>query len=168
MSTTPNDTVQLLDSATTWFVECENFRHPGMLTIRMVEGSRTGERESVDVAGTSIGPYDIVAVTETSRVVEIDFDEVWTWDCSREGRERPPEGNRIGYSDYLQEIPDDDFDHLIREEMMQFDWKEYRLRRWFVWTEDSVSYVVSRREPVVRLTERAPDLTIERSRTFFA
>lgn len=159
---------ELLSTAATWFFEELVFKHPGRLTVRIAEGIASDLKEIVDVGGTKIGPYRPVLVTQQARVVQVFFDDVWRYEIIREGRERAPEGERLGASDFLYELPDGEFNQLFDTPMMQADRESFGIRRWFVWTEDFALYVAGQAEPVVTLTNNAPDLHIERGATYFA
>ena len=165
---TPAEATSLFESATTWFFETARFDYPGNLTIRVVGGFRNGKRSSVEVGDKSIGPYDEVSPLSDSRVVDIAFENVWIYDVAQEGSERVPEGERIGYSGYLQERPDKDFDHLLANPLMQHSFEHFELRRWFIWTEDVVIYVICKGEPDISLSPDPPNLKIERGTTYFA
>ncbi|TDK28666.1 hypothetical protein E2F46_02015 [Luteimonas aestuarii] len=158
----------MLTTASTWFFEGMFFKHPGNLAVRLAEGIVSDQTEAVDVDGTELGPYRPVLLTHRSRVVEIVFDHVWRYEVTREGRERAPEGRRLGVSDFLYELPDDEFDQLFDTPMMQADRESFGVRRWFLWTEDFALYVAGRSEPTVCLTRDAPDLSVERGATYFA
>lgn len=165
---TPIEAVPLLESTTTWFFEKAIFDFPGTLTIRMVGGARNGKRSSIEVGGNSIGPYDEVSPLPHSPVVDVRFPDVWTYDIAREGREKAPEGERIRFAGTLQEMPDGSFDHLLTNPLMQTDFESFELRRWFLWTEDFVAYVVCKGEPDISVSSDAPNLELDRGTTYFA
>jgi hypothetical protein len=155
-----------LDDATTWFFERARFDFPCTLTIRLAEG-RPGARREV-VIGDGVKADLMPVRPETgARVIELVFDEVWRHDASREGRERHPEGERIHYATFLTEQPSRAFDHLWADPQMAFDRDEFGLRRWFVWSEDAVFYVIHRGEPQLRVLDEPPDSSLQRGDTFY-
>ncbi len=156
-----------LKGARTWFFETLRFDFPGRLTIRLAEGI-AGEQRMVQMGDAEVGPYTSVLTTPASRVIEIVFDDVWRYDTSREGRERAPEGANIHYADCLAELPSPEFDHLWSDPQMASDREEYGLRRWFVWSEDFVVYVVNSGEPGVAITGDKPNIDFKRSEIFYA
>lgn len=161
------DACASLKGAKTWFFETIRFEFPGRLIVRLAEGIAGGQR-MVRMGGAEVGPYTSVSTTPSSRVIEIVFDDVWRYDTSREGRERVPEGARIEYANCLVELPSPEFDHLWSEPMMALDREEYGLRRWFVWSENFVVYVVHQGEPRITITADRPDVDFKRSETFYA
>ena len=165
---TPIEAVPLFESTTTWFYEKATFDFPGILTIRMVGGARNGKRSSIEVDGNSIGPYDEVSPLPHSPVVDVRFSDVWIYDIAREGHECAPEGERIRFSDYLQELPEATFDHLLANPLTQTDFEYFGLRRWFLWTEDFVIYVICKGEPDISSADGAPNLQLDRGTTYFA
>lgn len=155
-----------LDDATTWFFEQARFDFPCTLTIRLAEGRR-GTRREVIVGDSALGELTPVEPGAGSRVIELVFDEVWRYDASREGRERHPEGERIYHASFLTEQPSREFNHLWADAQMTSDREHFGLRRWFVWSEDAVFYVIHRGEPQILILDEAPDASLARSDTFY-
>lgn len=160
------DIAASLDDARTWFFEQARFDFPCTLTIRLAEG-RPGTRRDVNIGDGVAADLLPVRPGTGARVIELVFDEVWRHDASREGRERHPEGERIYYAAFLTEQPSRAFDHLWADPQMAFDRDEFGLRRWFVWSEDAVFYVIHRGEPQLVVLDEAPDLSLERGNTFY-
>jgi len=165
---TPIEAAPLFESTTTWFFEKATFDFPGILTIRVSGGAKNGKRSSIEAGGNSIGPYDEVSPLPHSPVVDIRFSDVWIYDIAQEGRERIPEGERILFSNSLQEMPGSSFDHLLTNPLMRDDFESFGLRRWFLWTEDFVIYVICKSEPDIWLSGDTPNLQLDRGTTYFA
>ena len=62
-----------LASADAWFFVASSHQLDGSLSVRLVEGIKSSNREFVEVGESKLGPYFPVRVQAESRVAEVRF-----------------------------------------------------------------------------------------------
>ena len=156
----------ILDTAHTWFFERAFHAYLDELTLDLVEGVKSQERELVEAPDRQLGPYFPVRVLPESRCVTVRFAKVLAYQAVNESYGAPRtdiacdegrlrECSALEYLSYLRK--DTLIDDLMRD----------RYRAFMLWTEDQVFFVVAA-DAVVELSSRTPNLTIMRYGSYSA
>jgi hypothetical protein len=159
----------VLDSAHTWFFESLAQNLGGALTIRLVEGIKGADRLPVEIEGTTLGPYFPVTVEPRSRCAVIHFSkalELFTYEESFDTTDPElvgEEGRSI-----VRRIQSSSFRSFASSRTNVASLHAGALHEFLIWTEDQVFQVLSASEPEIAITDAAPDLTVERGRTWSA
>ncbi|WP_217874206.1 hypothetical protein [Pseudoalteromonas shioyasakiensis] len=154
----------------TWFFEKVEFHHPSVLSIKLVEGVKSNEREMVlSDTDTPIGPYFPVKVLETSRCLRVIFNEVVSFHIIDESYSSPTEKldithefgpvrkcNGLEYQKYVQ--ADSIVDQTGPDEIFGY----------YIWTEDQTVFILATADPEVLISDEKSNTSVERGDTYFS
>ncbi|MDP5460937.1 hypothetical protein [Alishewanella sp. SMS8] len=154
----------------TWFFEKLEFSYPDVLSIKLVEGVKSGEPEMVlSDTDNPIGPYFPVNVVKQSQCLRIIFNEVISFHVIDESYSSPKEKldivkeigpvrkcNNLDYKKYVQS------DSIVEQTGPQ------EFSGYYIWTEDQTLFVLATLDPEVLISDEKPDTTLERSKTYFS
>ena len=141
----------------------------GALTIRLVEGMKGAVRLPVVVGDTTLGPYFPVTVESHSRCSVVHFPKalaMFTYDESFDTADPEFVGEK-GRA-VLRRVQSSSFRTFAGLRTNIANLHAEGFQEFLIWTEDQVFKVLSTSEPEVAITDGAPDLGIERGRTWSA
>lgn len=154
----------------TWFFEKLEFHYPDILSVMLVEGIKSDEREMVlSDTENPLGPYFPVRVSEKSCCIRLAFKEVVSFHVIDESYSSPTEDldviseigpvrkcNGLAYKKYVQS--DSIVDQTGPDEVFGY----------YIWTEDQTVFVLSTVDPEVLISDERPNTKIERCNTYFS
>lgn len=154
----------------TWFFEKLEFHYPDILSIKLVEGIKSNEKEMVlSDTENPIGPYFPVRVVETSSCIRVTFKDVVSFHVIDESYSSPTEKlevievigpvrkcSGLAYKKYVQS------DSIVNQTGPD------ELFGYYTWTEDQTVFVLSSSKPEVLLSDEQPNINLERCNTYFS
>jgi hypothetical protein len=159
----------VLDSAHTWFFESLVQDGGGSLAIRLVEGIKGATRRPVEVSGTDLGQFFPVMIERHSRCAVIHFAnalELFTYDESFDTADPTFQGES-GRA-FIRQAQASSFRAFACARTTLLSVHTGPLLEFLIWSEDRVFQVFAAEEPEVAISDRGPDLTIERAITWSA
>lgn len=153
----------------TWFFEKLELHFPNILSIKLVEGKKSQNKEFVEVTEEKkLGPYFPVLVHKDSKCIRIIFNEVHSFQVVDESLSSPLKDldvietfgpvrqcNALDYQSYIET------DTIIKET------REGEYLAFYVWSEDQTIFVLSGEKPIVSDSDESPNLELERDKTYF-
>jgi len=158
----------ILDESRSWFFERLLHRPDGSLVVSLVEGIKAVEPCMVNIGSIQeVGPYFQIQVLAKSKCVDIVFPEA---DAFFSYNESYDVGDDLlqGDEGTLRKLSNSAFHQFLKAGTGLYKLKDEGVDVWFLWTEDRIFYVISSSEPLVRLLEKSPDLSIARTSTWSA
>ena len=159
--------MNILSSAQTWFFDSLALDVEGNLNISLIEGIKAVEREFVEIdENNRLGPYYPVNVTARSRIIQIQFKDIMTYSTTREsydiGDERlVKDGNflfKCSESTYLKNVLSSTSINELEKSFCHY----------LLWTEDFLINIITNVDPIVQLSNKKPNLQVERTSTYVA
>jgi len=153
----------ILDVAYTWFFENLVLCCPDTLIVNLAEGIKGRNREFVQVTGDQkMGPYFPVTVNSQSRTVSVTYQNVLAHQVVSESYGAPIT-EIVADNGALRKCTSLEYlNYLIRDSYIE-DLETDLYDVYLLWTEDHTIFVICKDEPQVAISDRSPDLTIERS-----
>ena len=154
----------------TWFFEKLEFHYPDILSIKLVEGIKSDEREMV-LADTDnpIGPYFPVRVMERSSCIRVTFRDVVSFHVIDESYSSPAEKldviDSIGPVRKCKELA---YKKYVQSDGIVNQTGPDELFAYYIWTEDQTVFVLSTVEPEVLISDEQPNTKLDCCNTYFS
>lgn len=158
----------LLDTAHAWFFDGCTHQLDGSLVIRLVEGIKGLERQSVEVGESKLGPYFPVKVELQSRVIEITFSEVHAFFAYDESYDTKDPELKNSPGRFLCKTEASSFRNFAETRTTVAQLATVPFQDFLLCCEDRIFQVLSPNAPEISLLQMKPDLNVERTNTWSA
>lgn len=158
----------ILTSAHTWFLESYEQRPSGELIIRLVEGIKGNERQSVHIGEQVLGPYFPITIEPHSRCVSVRFRDLCILLTFNESYDAVDPKMELEGGKFLRKVKYSGFREFTASTTTAMEEYQGDYSEWLVWTEDQIFQVVAGEMPEVLVENRSPDFSIERGETWSA
>ena len=151
----------------TWFFESIRFESDATLFVELVEGVKSDKKELVQVdENTTLGPYFSVKVRENSRIVSVQFPDVFTYEVLDESFDIGDEKIKINGT-YLSICSQSSYLDSIKDRT-SIDETEVDFIHYLLWSEEFLVNIITKRKPIISQLEKEPNLKKERTTTYSA
>ena len=153
----------------TWFFEKLDFTYPDVLSIKLVEGVKSAEKEYVlPESDNPLGPYFSVKVKATSRCVRVVFEDVCSFQVVDESLiTQSPEMEGEQLFGPVKKCSSMEYRRYIENDSIIAQAREGDYSAYYLWTEDQVLFILASSEPSIMVSDEQPNLDLERCNVYF-
>ena len=158
----------ILASAHTWFLESYEQGPYGDLVIRLVEGIKGHECQTVELIENVQSSFFPVTIEPHSRCATVRFRDLRSLLTYTEGYEADDPKMELEEGSFLRKVKSSGFREFTAATSTAIDEIRGGYTEWLLWTEEQIFQVLSGEPPEVSLDARTPDFSIERGVTWSA